>query len=342
MYIMATSVNRLGFEFKFSNNIDVLDFYQHLISRDEANIEYAGTTYIVYVSFQSDFLVGQILKYKDDEQFLESKKDSSGNLLVTKRKTTEGYNGTEAASFIINPITGRGLLDTYINSVTPMVFGIILKRFHYEVRNELLKIKKDELIKIDNLLSKKDALSKARTYFSGEFNFKLLTTDNDLDEISKTIKYLKKVVVEFEPAKVEGSIFEPLLGISKKGKIEVSVAENTTLDSIKSSVNTMFQSISGEESKLKFFGQMHSGEDIQRELGDNLAYFGKQTYDQYVKSLPEKLWKNYIYSDSTTSLIAAMKKYVYLMGDVESVSTWSNEKLSNVELLPIEKAANDV
>lgn len=339
---MATSVNRLGFEFKLSNNIDRLDFYQYLISRNEGNFEYAGTTYILYVSFLNDYLVGQILKYKDDEHFLESKKDTTGNLIVTKRKTTEGYNGTEAASFIINPKTGRGLLDTYINSVTPMVFGVILKRIHYEARNQLLKIKKEQLIEIDSVLSKKEALSKARTYFSGEFDFKLLTTDNDLDEISNTIKYLKKVVVEFEPAKVEGSIFEPLLGISKKGKIEVSVAENTTLESIKSSVNSMFQCISGEDSKLKFFGQMHSGEDIQRELGDNLEYFGKQTYDQYVKSLPERLWKNYIYSESTSSLIGAMDKYVYLMGEVESVSIWSNSKLSNVELLDFEKAANDV
>lgn len=334
---MATSVNRLGFEFKLSNNIDVLDFYEHLISRDEANFEYAGTTYIVYVSFLKNYLVGQILKYKDDEHFLESKKDSEGNLIVTKRKTTEGYNGTEAASFIINPNTGRGLLDTYINSVTPMVFGTLLKRFHYEVRNRFLQIKKEELISIDGALSKKEALSKARSYFSGDFNFNLLTTDNDLDEISNTMKYLKKIVVEFEPTKVEGSVFEPLLGVSKKGKIEVSVAENTTLESIKSSVNSMFQSISGEDSKLKFFGQMHSGEDIQRELGDNLEYFGKQTYDQYVKSLPEKLWRNYIYAESTSSLIGAMDRYVYLMGEVKNISIWSNSKLSNVELLDFEK-----
>lgn len=337
-----TTVNRLGFEFKFANNISVTDFYKKALEYNEKSITYQSTSYFIYVSFLKDVLAGQIIKYKDDEHFLESKKDPQGNLLVSKRSTTKGFKGTEAATFVINPTSGKGLLDTYMSSVSPHIFGKILSKIHSDVRRGLINSKAEELISLDEELSRKEAKSNSRSHFSGEFQFNLLMTNNDFSELSKTIKYVKKIIVDFEPALVSGTTFSPLLEIAKKGKIEVSVQENTSINSISKELSNMYSSIKGERSKLKFLGQLHSGQDIQRELGDNLQYFGKQSYDDYIKSLPEKLWKNYIYSASINSLITAISQYSAVMGKVPKIENWSNNEFDNVVLLTdTKKAAND-
>lgn len=128
--------------------------------------------------------------------------------------------------------------------------------------------------------------------------------------------------------------------ISKAGKFEVNVDEGISLSKIKGDISAVWNTVKGKESKLRFLGELHSGETIRRELGDNLQYFGVQKYQDYVSTLPEIYWSNYYYSKSISNLISSMKDFVAEFGKTSCIEVWSSGNFKNVELYPIQSKEN--
>lgn len=197
-------VNRLGFRFLLPKNMSAIDYFNSFLELNEKAIGFEGAQHVLHVNFKDDFFVGQIVKYKEDETFLESKRDEQGKHVLHKREVTEGFNGTEVCSFVINPHSCKGLIDTYQGSVNPTVFRKILNKVSSNARKQLIKFKSQELLKKDqDELTHSQANGKAREYYSGKFEFHLIMTNEDLQNISVSIKRIKKIIVDFEPSKIK-------------------------------------------------------------------------------------------------------------------------------------------
>lgn len=292
-----------------------------MTSGEGVEVNVGSNIHVYYCGVYDNYIGGIILTYKDHRKYMDSTRDSDGNLLVRKHEIESGYNGTEATVFMLNPANGKGLLDSYLGAISPTNFGRLLSKVHSQCRRQLITAKASELVSSEGI-TKSQARSRALNYYGGDFEYNLLATDDDLNVIDD-FSAIKKVSVGFEAALIDAPTFTPVMDLASAGNISINIEESNSVQNVQAAIRTMWAAFGTSESKLSLLGVLaSSGEELQLKLGKNIKHFGQCKYDDYIDYLPDTKWIDFPESQAFTRILESIKGKTATFGRPLSAASW--------------------
>ncbi|MCK5075651.1 MAG: hypothetical protein KAR38_04705, partial [Calditrichia bacterium] len=114
--------------------------------------------------------------------------------------------------------------------------------------------------------------------------------------------------------------------ITSNSNFKISFNQTKGTARIKEVLKNVFSGVSCEGKLIRLIGRSDSGEELHFKIGENIDYYGKLKYDDYVDQLPDNKWLDYLNCLALKNLIYDMSSFVETFGSPPNIDTWQNQK----------------
>jgi hypothetical protein len=334
-------VRTVGFQLKFSNNIELPEIYQIIESNQGKEIEHFGDKYIYYTEVRDNYIVGLVLRFNEVKSSIATETDKDGNLVIDISMIGDKKSNTEVSMFSINPVTLRGMYYNYRGSLSSSALKTIWKKPHDIIMKYKIKSLTDEFSQLD-INKTKAARKKAIDYCQGKFDIRILSTPATIETLISQFETIEEMTFSSEEALVgAGKYTPPAQTFISSAKITTrfeKVASNLGLvtNYIKSIASNKIQ----KSDILKLRGKLESGEEKTLAVGENLSEFGLMEFDRFVELLPTGLWSSYNECPALNILMTKIKENTIIFGEQPTNDDWRLSSVTNLEVTNFLKQAS--
>lgn len=309
---MGKKVRVEGFEFTNANNISTDDIYVMMKARLDGDTKIGKSEHAAFVDNYKGYIAGLILTYKGNKTFLESKKDTKGNLMVQKHELGDGEAGIEPSVFVIKPSINKGLIIRHQGSISGYHFEMLLRTHHNNVKNEYVKaaFTEEQQLKPDESKNYyKKIRKKILNHYKGKFDFTFISSQKDIESALKAFHKIDSISSSVtQDIGTKTPMFSPIVGELKKLMCKVTFENKILTRNVKTNILKVFNRENFSSLKgIRLIGQSYNSEKILAIVGENRDYYDKIDYDDYVEMLPDALWKDFSSTLSIKYLINLME-----------------------------------
>ncbi|MEP0357052.1 hypothetical protein [Paraglaciecola sp.] len=328
-----------GFELKFSNGIEIPEFFQLLESNEGKSQVHHDDEYLYLVDIKDNYIIGLILRFSNIKKFITTSRGVDGKLLIKiPDLTDENLEDTEASIFCINPDTMRGAFYTYRRSLTKSLLTSFFRSNHNFLKSKILADLTNEYSQFDPK-KRKNASKKAKEQVHGYFKFDLIATPATLNTLLDSYDEISQMSVGVKEGLPDAGIYSPaepfVSSTNLTTKFEKSKLQSN-LELIKAFVRKATKKLNKEDA-LKLYGKLENGSSQWLAIGENINEFEVFEFDRYVDMLPDKdeEWNNYVNCPATIRLINLLKSDTAIFGDQPINSDWRlpSAKTENQQVL---------
>lgn len=260
-----------GFALTPGTNIELSEFFDHLISRSGATVAFRGTR-MVFAARQPPYCVGLIVTIQNMKRFLELRGDA---LIVTQHELASDTNMIKFNFYAVHEVTGRGVYQQY-HSSWPMAKALsFMVAEHKALRNRKMKEWREK----NGLGDGDNALALASTHFRFGLKHQEVMSAIGLKRLVKELDRLQTVEADVLTIADVPSAFRPLedivTGVRYRLSIQAKFQKGQTIR------ERLFKAVTDTDPEQARFIGSEDGARKVLFLFKNPGNFGEFDYDEF-------------------------------------------------------------